>query len=345
MPSTALTTIPLGSTGLEITRVGLGAWAIGGPWAFGWGPQDDAESVRTIHHAVASGINWVDTAPAYGLGHGEEVVGRAVRELPDADRPLVFTKCGLTWTQGGDPMDGVRRDASQITREVDDSLWRLGVEVIDLYQLHQPPADGTTLEEAWATLVGLRDAGKARFVGISNFQARHLERCEAIGHVDTLQPPLSLINRNVLDTTMRWCAVHDTGVIVYSPMQAGILTGRWDAPRRDALAEDDWRRRSDDYQSPNFERNLDLVARLEPISEELGCSMADLVIAWTLHQEGVSGAIVGARAPGQVDGWLRAGEVRLAPEVLDRIAAAIGQSGAGEGPVVATPEGDAGLPA
>lgn len=337
MSDTTLTTTSLGSTGLEITRVGLGAWAIGGPWAFGWGPQDDDESVRTIHHAVASGINWVDTAPAYGLGHGEEVVGRAVRELPEADRPFVFTKCGMTWEEGGDPMDGVERDASQITKEVEDSLRRLGVDVLDLYQLHQPPADGTTLEEAWTTLVGLREAGKVRFVGISNHQAEHLERCEAIGHVDTLQPPLSLINRRILDTTMHWCAEHDTGSIVYSPMQAGILTGRWNEERRDALAPDDWRRKSGEYKSPAFERNLELVAGLSPIADELGCSMAELAIAWTLAQEGVSGAIVGARSPDQVDGWLRAGEVRLEPELLDRIAEAIGESGAGAGPVVSTP--------
>lgn len=337
MPATALTTTALGSTGLEITRVGLGAWAIGGPWAFGWGPQDDAESVRTIHHAVERGINWIDTAPAYGLGHGEEVVGRAVRELPTADRPFIFTKCGMTWEEGGDPMDGVKRDASQITREVEDSLRRLGVDVLDLYQLHQPPVDGTTLEEAWTTLVGLRDAGKVRFVGISNHQAEHLERCEAIGHVDTLQPPLSLVNRNILDATMHWCAEHDAGAIVYSPMQAGILTGRWDEARRDALAPDDWRRKSGEYQSPAFERNLDLVARLQPVADELGCSMAELAIAWTLAQEGVSGAIVGARSPGQVDGWLRAGEVQLESELLDRVAEAVGESGAGEGPVVAQP--------
>jgi aryl-alcohol dehydrogenase-like predicted oxidoreductase len=336
MTVTPLATTELGATGLEITRVGLGAWAIGGPWAFGWGPQDDEESVRTIHHAVARGINWVDTAPAYGLGHGEEVVGRAVRELPEADRPLIFTKCGMTWEEGGDPMDGVQRDASQITKEVEDSLRRLGLDVIDLYQLHQAPVDGTTLEEAWTTIIGLRDAGKIRFAGISNHQAEHLEVCEAIGHVDTLQPPLSLVNRHVLDATLPWCAAHDTGVIVYSPMQAGILTGRWDQARRDALAPDDWRRRSGEYKSPNFERSLDLVERITPIADELGCSMAELAIAWTLAQVGVSGAIVGARTPEQVDGWLRAGDVELAPEQLDRIGEAIAESGAGAGPLVAT---------
>ena len=335
MIATPLSTAQLGSTGLEITRVGLGAWAIGGPWAFGWGPQDDAESIRTIHHAVERGISWVDTAPAYGLGHGEEVVGRAVRELPEADRPLIFTKCGLTWEQGGDPMDGVKRDASQITREVEDSLRRLGVDVIDLYQLHQPPVDGTTLAEAWTTLVGLRQAGKVRFAGISNHQAEHLETCEAIGHVDTLQPPLSLINRNVLDATLPWCEEHGTGVIVYSPMQAGILTGRWDDARRDALAADDWRRKSSEYKDPSFARNLELVERLKPIADELDCSVAELAIAWTLAQVGVSGAIVGARSPGQIDGWLDAGDIELAPEVLDRIAGAVGESGAGAGPVVA----------
>lgn len=333
MTDTPLATTRLGTTDLQITRVGLGAWAIGGPWAFGWGPQDDDVSVRTIHHAVERGVTWIDTAPAYGLGHGEKVVGRAVRELPEADRPLVFTKCGLTWEDGGDPMDGVQRDASQITREVEDSLRRLQVDVIDLYQLHQPPADGTTLEEAWTTLVGLRAAGKVRFVGISNFQAEHLERCESIGHVDTLQPPLSLVNRHVLHQTLPWCAEHGTGAIVYSPMQAGILTGRWDQARRDALPPDDWRRRSREYKSSGFERTLELVEALRPVAAELDCSVAELAIAWTLAQTGVSGAIVGARSPDQVDGWLRAGEVQLTPEQLDRIAGAIVESGAGAGPL------------
>lgn len=331
MSGTTLTTAPLGRTGLQITRVGLGAWAIGGPWAFGWGEQDDDDSVKAIREAVELGITWIDTAAVYGLGHSEEVVGRAVRELPEEDRPYVFTKCGMVWDDEGT----VQRAAHSIRRECEDSLRRLGVDVIDLLQIHQVPQDGTTPEEAWQAMVELRDEGKIRFAGVSNFGADLLERIEPLGHVDTLQPPLSLINRASLDGTLQWCAEHETGAIVYSPMQAGLLSGRWSRERFDQLPDDDWRRRSEWFQGPRFEQNLQLVERLKLLAAELSCSVAELAIAWTLAQPGVTAAIVGARAPGQVEGWVRAGEVRLTGDHLSLIGDAVMATGAGRGPVAA----------
>jgi aryl-alcohol dehydrogenase-like predicted oxidoreductase len=329
MATTQLTTAPLGKTGLEITRVGLGAWAIGGPWAFGWGPQDDDDSIAAIREAVEHGINWIDTAGVYGLGHSEEVVGRAVREMPEADRPYVFTKCGMVWDDEGN----VQRAGNRIKQDCEDSLRRLGVDVIDLLQIHQQPADGTSFDDAWRQVVELRDEGKIRFGGLSNFTVEQLEVCEQIGHVDTLQPPLSLLRRDALESLLPWCAEHDTGVIVYSPMQAGLLTGRWSRERFDQLPEDDWRRRSEPFTGERFERNLQFVERLKPIAADVGASVAELAIAWTLHQTGVTAAIVGARKAGQVEGWVRAGEVRLDGEVLDRIHAALRETGAGRGPI------------
>jgi aryl-alcohol dehydrogenase-like predicted oxidoreductase len=330
--STDLTTGPLGKTGLEITRVGLGAWAIGGPWQFGWGPQDDEDSVRTIHHAVERGVNWIDTAPAYGLGHAEEVVGRAVRELPEDQRPYIFTKCGLVWEEGSTTVKEVGAPDS-IRRECDASLRRLGVDVIDLLQIHWPPEDGTSVEDAWSAVVGLVDEGKARFAGVSNFSVEQLEACEAIRHVDTLQPPLSLINRAAAADVLPWCAEHGTGVIVYSPMQSGLLTGKFTRERVEELDPGDWRRGSEWFRSPRLEQNLDLVAKLSEIASALGCTVGELAIAWTLAWPAVSGAIVGARTPEQVDGWVRAGEIQLDDEVLDQIAAAVEETGAGVGPM------------
>jgi aryl-alcohol dehydrogenase-like predicted oxidoreductase len=237
---------PLGTTGLRITRAGFGAWAIGGGnWHFGWGPQDDATSVAAIRHAVACGINWVDTAAAYGLGHSEEVVARALRDLPRNDRPYVFTKCGLAWDENdrSAPPSRVGNPAS-LRREVEASLRRLEVERIDLYQMHWPAEDGTPLEDYWGTLLQLKAEGKIGAAGLSNHSARQLELAERLGHVDTLQPHFSAIARGVAAAELPWCDAHRTGVIVYSPMNAGLLTGTFTVARAERLGADDWRSRA-----------------------------------------------------------------------------------------------------
>src|SRR2546426_788716 len=243
-----LPTRPLGSSGLDITTVGFGAWAIGGGgWAYGWGPQDDAHSLAAMHRALELGINWIDTAAVYGLGHSEEVVGRLLRELPARARPLVFTKCGLVWDERN-RMAEARRvlRPDSIRKECEASLRRLGVERIDLYQFHRPDETGTPVEDSWHAMVRLVEEGKVRAAGVSNFDVALLERCDAIRHVDSLQPPFSLIRRDVAAREIPWCAEHDTGVIVYSPMQTGLLTDSFTAARVAAMAQDDWRRHGPD---------------------------------------------------------------------------------------------------
>ena len=329
-----LATRPLGTTGMDITTVGFGAWAVGGPWAFGWGPQDDDDSIAAIQHAVSRGVNWVDTAPAYGLGHSEEVVGRAVAGLPEADRPLLFTKCGMWFEQPGPGVmpEFVLRPET-IRTECERSLRRLGVERIDLLQFHWPDRSGVAVEDSWATMLELIEEGKVRAGGVSNFDVGLLERCEAVGHVGTLQPPFSLINRAAGGDVIPWCAEHDTGVIVYSPMQSGLLTGRWSEQRTASLDEGDWRAKSDEFTPPRLQRNLALAAALEPVAARHDVSVAAVAVAWTLSWPGVSGAIVGGRSPEQVDGWVAASGLQLTEADLEEITAAVEASGAGEGPV------------
>jgi aryl-alcohol dehydrogenase-like predicted oxidoreductase len=329
-----LPTRPLGSSGLDITTVGFGAWAIGGGgWAYGWGPQDDADSLAAMRRALELEINWIDTAAVYGLGHSEEVVGRLLRELPARERPLVFTKCGLVWDDRN-PMVEARRvlRPESIRRECEASLRRLGVERIDLYQFHRPDETGTPVEDSWNTMVRLVEEGKVRAAGVSNFDVALLERCEAIRHVDSLQPPFSLIRREAAAQEVPWCAEHDTGVIVYSPMQAGLLTDSFTAARVAALAQDDWRRRAAEFQEPNLSRNLALRDALKPIARRHGATVSSVAVAWTLAWPGVTAAIVGARRPAQVDGWIGAATLELTAADLDEIAAAITRTGAGTGP-------------
>jgi aryl-alcohol dehydrogenase-like predicted oxidoreductase len=330
-----LPTRQLGTTDMRVTRVGFGAWAIGGGgWAFAWSSQDDNESLAAIRHAVDAGINWIDTAAVYGLGHSEEIVARALRDTPRADRPYVFTKCGLIWDEQ-DRAAVARRvgDAASIRREVEGSLRRLGVERIDLYQMHWPAQDGTPVERYWETLVALRQEGKVRAVGLSNHDVRQLETAEAIGHVDTLQPPFSAIRRDVAGKGLPWCERHGTGVIAYSPMQSGLLTGTFSDARAAELPKDDWRSRSDQFMAPALQRNLALADALRPIAARHGTTVSSVAVAWTLAWPGVTGAIVGARRPSQVDGWLDAARLELTGEDLDEIARAIERTGAGAGPV------------
>ena len=324
----SLPTARLGTTDMEITRVGFGAWAIGGgSWVFGWGSQDDKDSVDAIRHAVDHGINWIDTAAVYGLGHSEEVVGQAIKDVPG--RPYIFTKCGMLWDSAWNVKRIARPDT--IPRELEASLQRLGVERIDLYQVHWPPEDGTPVEEYWQTMVQLRQEGRVRAVGLSNHGVPLLEKAEKVGHVDSLQPPLSMINRTQADA-IAWCARNGTGVIVYSPMHSGLLTGSFSRERVESLPQDDWRRRSPDF-TTNLDRNLALADALRPIASRHGVTQAAVAVAWTLAWPGVTGAIVGARNPGQVDGWLPAASLRLTQDDLDEIAAAIERTGAGAGPV------------
>jgi aryl-alcohol dehydrogenase-like predicted oxidoreductase len=335
--TTPLPTRRLGSGGPEITTVGFGAWAIGGGgWAFSWGPTDDAESVTAIRHAIGKGVNWVDTAAVYGYGHSEEVVGRALADIPASERPLVFTKCGLRWNDA-DRMEMPKRSLrpASIREECAASLRRLRVERIDLYQFHWPDETGTPVEDSWAEMQRLVAEGKVRWVGVSNFDVGLLERCERVRHVDSLQPPFSMIHRGAAASQVPWCAAHGTGVIVYSPMQSGLLTDSFTAARVKAFAPDDWRGRySDEFRPPKLERNLSLRDGLRPIAAKHGVTVASVAVAWTLAWPGVTGAIVGARSPKQVDGWLGALGLRLDEADLAAIAAAIDRTGAGSGPTI-----------
>ncbi|GAA3867396.1 aldo/keto reductase [Saccharothrix violaceirubra] len=319
----------LGRTGLAVSAVGFGSWATGGPGVMGWGAIDDDASVAALHRAVAGGVNWVDTAPVYGFGHAETVVGRALAALPAADRPLVFTKCGLVWDADGVESNNLTPES--IRRECDASLRRLGVEHIDLYQIHDPDPTGPPIEESWGTLLDLVDAGKVRHVGVSNMDVGLLERCEAVGPVETLQPPLSLIKREAAGDVIPWCARRGVGVLVYSPMAAGLLSGAFTASRE--LPADDWRSRNAEFRSPALERNLALQDALRPIADRHGVTVGAVAIAWTTSRPGVSTAIVGARSPEQVDGWLPARTLALGPDDLAEITAAVHATGAGRGPV------------
>jgi aryl-alcohol dehydrogenase-like predicted oxidoreductase len=319
---------------MEITRVGFGAWAIGGgDWAFGWSVQDDAESVAAIRRAVERGVNWIDTAAVYGLGHSEEVVARALREMPPGERPYVFTKCGLVWDEQ-DRHRLPRRigEARSLRREVEASLRRLGVERIDLYQMHRPAEDGTPVESYWQTLLDLKAEGKVRSVGLSNHSVEQLAAAERLGHVETLQPPFSAIRREAATALLPWCAAHRTGTIVYSPMQAGLLTGAFTPERAAALPGDDWRSRSPEFQGEGLRRNLALADALRPIAARHDVGVGAVAVAWTLAWPAVTAAIVGARRAEQIDGWLPAAELDLTDADLDEVAAAIERSEAGGGP-------------
>ncbi len=314
----------LGSNGPEITTVGFGAWAVGGgDWAFSWGPQDDNESMAAMRRAIALGVNWIDTAPVYGLGHSEEVIGRFLKTLPRSERPLVFTKCGLIWDEHDRRAVAIRNSQpASLRMECDASLRRLGVDRIDLYQFHWPDETGTPVEDSWGEMTRLRDEGKIRYSGVSNFGVPLLERCETIRHVQSLQSPFSVIRPQLAETDIPWCQAHGTGVLCYSPMQAGILTNSFSAARVAALAGDDWRRRSPEFQEPRLSANLSLRDALGPIAARHSTTVSAIAVAWVTSWPGVTAAMVGARSTDQVDGWIGAARVTLAREDLDEIASA-----------------------
>ncbi|MCM2680845.1 aldo/keto reductase [Echinimonas agarilytica] len=296
----------LGNSDLNISRIGLGAWAIGGKWLWGWGEQDDRQSIETIQHALDLGVNWIDTAPVYGLGHSEHVVGRAIQGL--SEKPLIFTKCSFRWDAKGEVTPSLA--AASVREEVENSLRRLKVDVIDLYQIHWPnPED--QIEEAWETMLALKNEGKIRHLGVSNHSVEQMQRLEQLGHVTSLQPPYSLVNRDCAESILPWCQQNQTGVICYSPMGSGILTGAMTRERIDNLPEDDWRKKADDFNEPKLSHNLRIVETLKSIAKRHEVNVAEVAIAWALHHPAVSGTIVGMRSPQQAEGVIGGGSLVL----------------------------------
>jgi aryl-alcohol dehydrogenase-like predicted oxidoreductase len=307
MTPTALRTSELGATGLKITRVGFGAWAIGGGgYEGGWGPQDDEDSIAAIRHAVALGVNWIDTAAQYGLGHSERVVGRALAGLEP--RPYVFTKGGQPEGPGRTTTRSLRRDS--LLREVEGSRERLGVEAIDLYQIHWPVPD-EEIEEGWSTLAELKERGMVRHIGVSNFNARQLRRAQAIAPVETLQPPYSLIDRRIEVEILPVAEREGIGMIVYSPMAHGLLSGAMTRERIAALPADDWRRRDEQFREPQLTQHLELVERLRRVAARHDTTPGAVAVAWTLRNPAVNGAIAGFRRPEQVDPIVAAANLTL----------------------------------
>jgi len=300
---------------MQITPLGLGTWAIGGGgWAFGWGPQDDEASIATIHRAIDLGINWIDTAAVYGLGHSEEIVAKALKGR--SDRPYVFTKGSRVWNDQGEITSSLKEQS--LRREVENSLRRLEVDTIDLYQLHWPNPD-PDIEEGWSTLAKLKSEGKLRYIGVSNFSVEQMERARKIAPITSLQAPYSLIKRDVERDILPYCQEHNIGVIVYSPMMSGLLSGKMTRERIDNFPEDDWRQRNEEFQEPRLSRNLKLASLLQDIGYPYNRTTAEVAIAWTLRHPAVTGAIVGGRRPEQVEEIIGAAEFRLSESELEQI--------------------------
>jgi aryl-alcohol dehydrogenase-like predicted oxidoreductase len=305
----------LGNSDMEITRIGIGAWAMGGGgWAFAWGPQDDTESISAIHAALDKGLNWIDTAAVYGLGHAEEVVGRALEGR--SNRPYVFTKCERTWNEKGEIRGKLKRDS--VKRECEDSLRRLRMEVIDLYQIHWPePSED--IEEGWSAMAELQREGKVRWIGVSNFTVEHMKRCAAIAPITSLQPPYSIISPDIEKDILPYCQANNIGGIVYSPMKSGLLTGAMTRDRIAAMPPDDFRRRTPSFNEPALTRNLQLAELLKEMGGRHGRTAGEVAIAWTLRHPAVTGAIVGMRSAKQVEGVIGAAEFRLGPDEVREI--------------------------
>lgn len=304
----------MGSTDLKLTTVGLGTWAIGGPWQFGWGPQDDNEAIAAILAGLDAGINWIDTAPIYGLGHSEELVGKALRQTKH--KPYIATKCGLLWNEKREKVPCLKRKS--IAKECHASLKRLGVEVIDLYQMHWPDPD-EDVEEAWEEMARLLDEGKIRYLGVSNFNIEQIERVQKIHPPVSLQPPYSMLHREVEDELLDYCGQNEMGVVAYSPIQRGLLTGKFSRARFEALAPDDHRRMSSDFLEPQFSATLELVEGLKKIAERNGRTCAELAISWILRRPEVTATIVGARRPSQIIETAPAADWNLSKKNIEKI--------------------------
>jgi len=303
----------LGNSDLDITPIGFGAWAIGGEWAFGWGPQDDKDSIGAIRRALDAGVNWIDTAAIYGLGRSERIVAETLGSVGSSVRPYVFTKCSLVWDSEGNVSHSLKGES--VRAEVEQSLQRLGADVIDLYQIHwprfSPDVPDTDIEEGWQTLVDLKKEGKIRHIGVSNFDVRQLERISKIEVPASLQPPYSAIRRDVESDLLLYCEQNNIGTIVYSPMQSGLLSGKMTRERVESLPDGDFRKGSSYFQEPNLTKNLEVANVLAQIGERHGISAGAVAIAWTLRLPSVTAAIVGARRADQVDGFIAAAEFRL----------------------------------
>jgi aryl-alcohol dehydrogenase-like predicted oxidoreductase len=304
----------LGHTDLELTTIGLGTWAMGGPWQFGWGPQDDSEAIAAILAALDEGINWIDTAPVYGCGHSEELVGKALKQVKR--KPFIATKCGLLWNDKREKVSCLKHKS--IREECHASLKRIGVEVIDLYQMHwgEPDED---IEEGWTAMAKLAQDGKVRYVGVSNFNVGQIKRAGKIAPVASLQPPYSILRRDTEDKLLPYCKENNIGVVVYSPMQRGLLTGKFNKQYLKTLAPDDHRLRMPEFTEPVFSANIEFVEGLKPIAERNGKTTAQIAIAWVLRRPEVTAAIVGARRPEQIVETAKAGDWNLAEEDIGEI--------------------------
>jgi len=305
----------LGNSGLKITPIGIGAWAMGGgQWAFSWGAQDDNASIAAIHTALDAGVNWIDTAAVYGLGHSEEVVGRAIRGR--SQRPYIFTKCSRVWNEKGEIGHSLK--SASIRNELEASLRRLALDVIDLYQIHWPQPD-EDIEEGWRTLAELQKEGKVRYIGVSNFNAEQMRRAEKIAPITSLQPNYNIVTRDIEKSVLPYCKERNIGVIVYAPMKSGLLTGKMTRERISSLPPDDFRPRTISFQEPLLSRNLGLVEVLRAIGDRHGKTPGEIAIAWTLRDPVVTGAIVGMRSPEQAKQIVRSGEFRLGTDEIDEI--------------------------
>lgn len=305
----------LGNTDFEITSVGFGAWAIGGAgWEFGWGKQDDDKSIRAIHKAIDSGINWIDTAAVYGLGHSEEIVAKALKGMQK--KPYVFTKCELRWDEKGKIYNCIKKDS--VKYECEMSLKRLQVDVIDLYQIHWPNPD-SEIEEGWEAMQELKAEGKIKYAGVSNFSMEQMERIMKIAQISSLQPPYSLSHPVTEKEIIPYCEKNNIGVIVYSPMASGLLSGKMTRERIKALPDDDWRKNSPQFKEPRLTKNMQIVEKLKEIGKKYNVEAGAAAIAWTLRLSGVTAAIAGARSPEQVDLIVSAGNITLEQDDIHKL--------------------------